>query len=88
MAQEKKHEPGSAGNADRDARADAPPGGSGADSGSMDPAAEGRGVGTGGTPIPDIGEGGRGDAAKGPGTPGTVLPGNMPRRDAPDRTET
>jgi hypothetical protein len=74
-------------NADRDAQVDAPRGGIGAGSGKADPAAEGRGLGTGGAPIPDIGEP-KTDAAAGPGTPGTVLPGNMTRRDRPDATET
>ena len=76
------------GNADRDAQMDAPPGGAGADSGKAAPSAEGHGLGTGGTPIPGIGERRRTDAAAGPGTDGTVLPGNMPRPDRPDATET
>jgi hypothetical protein len=59
-------------NADRDAQVDAPRGG----------------VGAGGAPIPVIGERRRTDAAAGPGTDGTVLPGNMARRDRPDATGT
>lgn len=77
-----------AGNADRDAQADAPPGGVAASSGKADPAREGHGVGTGGAPIPGIGEEHRTDAAAGPGADGTVLPGNMNRPGRPNATET
>ncbi len=72
--------------ADADAAEDAAPGGAGASSGKANPAEEGRGVGSGGAPIPEIG-GQRRDAAAGPGTDGTVLPGNVSRRGAPGRTE-
>lgn len=72
-------------NADRDAAA--PPGGAGASTGKVDPASRGRGLGAGGAPIPGIGER-RADVAAGPGSDGTVVPGNEPRPDRPDGTGT
>jgi hypothetical protein len=87
--EEGKKEPGTPGrmpeNADRDAAVDAPAGGAGASTGKADPASQGRGLGAGGAPVPGIGER-RTDVAAGPGSDGTVVPGNEPRPDRPDGT--
>ncbi len=91
MADEEAKNPGTPGrmpeNADRDAGFDGAAGGAGASTGKADSAKQGKGVGSGGSAIPGIGER-KTDAAAGPGTDGTVLPGNMPRTGGPNRTET